>query len=452
MTSKIIDTKLSVLLIALIFLASSTLGYGAPPSDAPQNKIDELMTLIEKQSRQLEEQQQAIKAQDRRFRDYQQKMEKLLEELQSQISAPGASEPSREQKAKSPATSTTVRPPSPEYSATQRKTDDEGKPSPKTTGPIQPVGRPPKPPKESRPPEVAAIFDQPGVLTPKGALILEPSLQYSNSSNKRISLNGYTIIPAITIGLIDVESISRDTYIAALSTRYGLTNRLELELKVPYVYRNEESSTSPYATDTNIEDVRLDGHDLGDIEFGLRYQLNRPRSGPFYIAGLRIKSDTGTSPFEVSTDSDTLMPKELATGSGFWGVETSLSAIFASDPVVFFGSINYFWNIERDVETADGENYEIDPGDAYGFNFGMGLSLNERASFSVGYDHSIISKSKLDGETMPDQTTIHVGSLQLGYAYRLTEKSNLNLSFSIGVTESAPDVQLTLKMPTTMSK
>lgn len=451
MTSKAIGSKLSVFLTALIFLASSTLGYGAPPLDAPQDKVDELMTLIEKQSRQLEEQQQAIKAQDRRFRDYQQKMEKLLEELQSRISAPGASTPSPKQTAKAPATSTTKRPPSPELSATQHKNDDEGKPSQKTAGPVQPVGRPPKTPKDTRPPEVAAIFDQPGVLTPKGALILEPSLQYTNSSSKQISLNGYTVIPAITIGLIDVLSINRDIYIASLSTRYGLTNRLEMELKVPYVYGNRESSTTPYATESNIEHSRITGNNLGDIEFGLRYQLNMPKIGPFYIAGLRIKSDTGTSPYEVSIDPDTLMAEELTTGTGFWGVETRLSAIFPSDPVVFFGSISYFWNIERDVEIAD-ENYEIDPGDAYGFNFGMGLSLNERASFSVGYDHSILSKTKVDGEVTSDQTTTHVGSLQLGYAYRLTDKSNLNLAFSVGVTESAPDVQLTLTMPTTVNK
>ncbi|MBW2011308.1 MAG: hypothetical protein JRI32_06620, partial [Deltaproteobacteria bacterium] len=286
MTSKTVDTKLSVFLTALIFLASSTLGYGAPPFDAPQNKVDELPALVEKQSRQLREQQQAIEAQDQRFLDYQQKMEKLFEqqqaniaELQSRIGAPGASTPSREQKAKGPATITTAGPPTPEYSATQHKTDDEGQPAPKTAGPIQPVGRPPKPPQESRPPEVAAIFDQPGVLTPKGALILEPSLLYSNSSSKRISLHGYTLIPAVTIGLIDILGITRDAYVAALSTRYGLTNRLELEAKVPYVYRNEESSTSPFVTESSIENSRNDGYGLGDIEFGLRYQLNNPQSG-----------------------------------------------------------------------------------------------------------------------------------------------------------------------------
>ncbi|MCK4621145.1 MAG: hypothetical protein KAT62_02900 [Desulfuromonadales bacterium] len=229
MISKTVGTKLSVFLTALIFLASSTLGYAAPPSDAPQNKIDELLTLIEKQSLQLKEQQQAIEAQDQRFLDYQQKMEILLEqqqaniaELQSRIGAPGTATPSRGQLAKAPSTITTAGPPTPEYSATQHKTDDEGQPAPETAGPIQPVGRPPEPPKDSLPPEVAAIFDQPGVLTPKGSLILEPSLLSSHSSSKRISLHGYTIIPAITIGLIDVLAISRDTYVAALSTRYGL--------------------------------------------------------------------------------------------------------------------------------------------------------------------------------------------------------------------------------------
>ncbi|NOQ51920.1 MAG: transporter [Desulfuromonadaceae bacterium] len=374
-----------------------------------------------------------------------------MAELQSRIGAPGTSTPSRGQQAKAPSTITTAGPPTPESSATQHKTDDEGQPAPETAGPIQPVGRPPEPPKESRPPEVAAIFDQPGVLTPKGSLILEPSLLSSHSSNKRISLHGYTIIPAITIGLIDVLAISRDTYVAALSTRYGLTNRLELELKIPYVYGTEESSTKPFAGTTNIEDSYVDGYGLGDIEFGLRYQLNQPQDGPYYIAGLRVKSDTGTGPFDISRDPDTQLPNELTTGSGFWGFQGSLSAILLSDPAVFFGSINYLWNVARDVGTVNGDDFgRLDPGDAYGFNFGMGLSLNEKASFSLGYDHSILSRNKQNGEIIPDQVTLHVGSLQLGYSYRLTDKSNLNLSLSIGVTENAPDVQLTLKMPMTL--
>ena len=132
-------------------------------------------------------------------------------------------------------------------------------------------------------------------------------------------------------------------------------------------------------------------------------------------------------------------------------MQASLSAILPSDPAVFFGSINYLWNVARDVGMVNGEDYgEIDPGDAYGFNFGMGLSLNEKASFSLGYDHSILGRNKQNGEIGSDQVSLHVGSLQLGYSYRLTDQSTLNLSLSIGVTESTPDVQLMLKMPLTL--
>src|SRR5690606_5452585 len=65
------------------------------------------------------------------------------------------------------------------------------------------VGRPPE--ELSRPPEIAQIFDQPGVLTPRGRFVLEPSLQLGYSSNDRVALVGYTVIPAILIGLIDVR-------------------------------------------------------------------------------------------------------------------------------------------------------------------------------------------------------------------------------------------------------
>src|ERR1700709_24672 len=42
--------------------------------------------------------------------------------------------------------------------------------------PATPVGRAPD--SDARPPVVAQIFEQPGVLTPKGKAVLEPSLQY----------------------------------------------------------------------------------------------------------------------------------------------------------------------------------------------------------------------------------------------------------------------------------
>ncbi|MGC1550969.1 MAG: acetate kinase, partial [Rhodanobacter sp.] len=61
------------------------------------------------------------------------------------------------------------------------------------------------PPTDTRPPAVAPITDQPGVLTPKHKWVIEPSYQFGYSSADQVDLIGYTIIPAILIGLIDVR-------------------------------------------------------------------------------------------------------------------------------------------------------------------------------------------------------------------------------------------------------
>jgi hypothetical protein len=77
----------------------------------------------------------------------------------------------------------------------------------------------------------------------------------------------------------------------------------------------------------------------------------------------------------------------------------------------------------------------------------MGLALNERASFSLGYDHSIIDEPKVNGVIPPLALTTQIGQLAFGYSYRLSARTTMNASLAIGVTEDAPDVQLTLRLP-----
>ena len=119
--------------------------------------------------------------------------------------------------------------------------------------PTQPVGRAPE--QSLRPPEVAQIFDQPGVLTPEGTFILEPSLQFGYSSSNRVALVGYTIIPAILIGLIDVRQVKTSTGTAALTGRYGVNKRFELEARVPYVYSSSDTVSREIFTGSAVENV-----------------------------------------------------------------------------------------------------------------------------------------------------------------------------------------------------
>lgn len=312
------------------------------------------------------------------------------------------------------------------------------------------VGQAPDAERSSRPPPVAQIFEQPGVLTPRGALSIEPSIQYSYSSSNRVTLVGYTVIPAILIGLIDIKSVNRNTAVAALTMRYGVTNRFELETKVPYVYRSDTIVSRSIGTGSNQDTTsNTTGKGLGDIEFTARLQMNAGGADtPYYIGSLRVKTRTGKSPFDVKLD-DNNVQQSLPTGSGFYGIQPGLTVIFPSDPAVFFGGVSYQVNLWRGGADLGPKFGSINPGDILDVNFGMGLALNEKASFSLGYDHSVIGKDTINDDSPPDATITQLASLLLGFSYRLSDKRSFNLALAAGLTQDSPDMQLTLRWPFT---
>jgi len=326
----------------------------------------------------------------------------------------------------------------------------------------QPVGQAPE--SDVRPPEVAQIFDQPGVLTPKGKLVLEPSLQYGYSANDRVALVGYTIIPAILIGLIDVRQVKTTTAVATLTGRYGLGRRMEVEAKLPYVYIHSDTVSREIFTGSaqdRVFNARGDG--IGDVEVTGRYQLNRGGADkPFYIAWLRYKSRTGRDLFEVTTDcvtrcvantTGTGLPLDLPTGSGFNALQPGVTWLYPSDPVVFFGSLSYLHNFKRsDVSrrVLGGQSEflgDIKAGDILGFNLGMGLALNEKAAISIGYDQSIVGKTEQNGQEVAGAVRTTLGTLLLGGTYRFNDRTSLNVALGVGVTRDTPDLTLTARVP-----
>jgi len=310
-------------------------------------------------------------------------------------------------------------------------------------------------------PEVAPIFEAPGVLTPKGQNILEPSVNFSYASSNRVALVGYTIIPALLIGLIDVREVKRNTVTAALSWRRGITNRFEVEAKVPAVYRSDSAISRRIASSNDIDEglFNASGRGLGDVEVSGRYQLNQGvPDKPFYIASLRFKSRTGKDPFEVTTASavpgglTNQLQRTLPTGSGFYTWQPGLTVLIPTDPAVFFGGVSYQYNVKRknlSLQTDTGVEPvgDIKPGGVLGFNFGMGLAINERSSFSLGYDHSSIARTEQNGQKVPESVRTQLGSLLLGYSHKVNQKTTVNVSVGVGVTRDSPDVSLTLRVP-----
>ncbi len=406
--------------VLTVALALTSLG-GHAQEQSTEAEIRELARQLKAQASQLNVQQKQLEAQRRR-----------VEELERELAKAGKTPAPAQQQAQTPSS------PQPKQSQAAASRQEGVR--------EDAVGRAPETPPETRPADIPALVDIRGVLTPRNTLVLEPSIQYSHLTSNRVALVGFTIIPAITIGLIDVRSVNRDVFIGQIAARYGLTNRFELEAKVPYVYRHDSNLARPLATPSTADSVfDASGHSLGDIELAARYQLNQGGvNKPYYVGNLRIKARNGKDPFEVDIDPETNLQRELPTGTGFWGVQPSLTAIFPSDPAVFFGNVSYLWHIKRNVGRGFGT---VDPGDAVGVSFGMGLALNEKASLSIGYEHSTILKTKQNGTGLIDSRTIQIGTLNLGGSYRLSNRTMLNLSLGVGVTSEAPDLQATLRLP-----
>ena len=307
--------------------------------------------------------------------------------------------------------------------------------------------------REQVQPAVQAIEDQSGALTPAGNLVLEPRFEYVNDQRSRVLLEGFTVIPAISVGNIDIRQVDRNTVIGSTTARLGITDRFEIDVNVPFVYREQDTTARPVGTGSEEDTTdNLDGNGLGDIQFAGHFQLNSGSGGwPFFIGNLSARAPTGKDPFDVDLDDDTGLENELPTGSGFWGIEPSLTMLYPTDPVVLWGTAGYLWNIE-DSKTikSTGETVDVDPGDALRFSVGMGVALNEETSFGLGYQHDYVLKTKQDG-TKVQNSDLQLGSLLLSGSYRLNDSTSMNMQVNAGLTDDAPDLRVLLRMPMTMT-
>jgi hypothetical protein len=334
-----------------------------------------------------------------------------------------------------------------------------------------------KPPEETAPrPEVTTLTEVGGVLTPPGYLRIEPALEFTHTSFDRFNVRGFELVQGtILFGTIEAFESDRDTLIQSLTMRYGLTRRFDFDVTVPAVYRDERfRNTIPVACAPGDPDCdpgttttttrNLDEYGLGDIEAGIHWQMNRGADGwPYFVANLRGKSITGRGPFEIDRDLLSGIETELATGSGFWSVNPSLTLISPAGPAVLFGNIGYLVNIEQDVDehiTFTQEVTHVDPGDVIQLNIGLGVALTEDLSFNLGFDYNFVRPTE---STIVDTTAttitefntsssdLQVGSLQFGLGYRFSPTYSAQVNAAVGATDDTPDFRISLRLPISLA-
>ncbi|TYO97535.1 thrombospondin type 3 repeat-containing protein [Geothermobacter ehrlichii] len=297
----------------------------------------------------------------------------------------------------------------------------------------------------------ALLISEGGVLLPKGKLVIEPGLQYSYTSRTRIAISGFTIFQSVVLGDIVSEDVERHIITGFLNLRYGLTSRLQIETKIPYLYRHDETTFATGPSGNDLTQHSVDGIGIGDIEASLLWHAFGDLDwwAPQTIFYLRAKSRTGKDPYGLNTITidGKERTNELPFGNGHYGLAVGTNCIVPTDPAVLYFNLGYYFNFKRNVGNEGGVDYgEIDPGDSVEFGLGMAYALNDRLTTSLSFQQRFTFDSEQNGHTIMNSNA-NVGTVYLGTTYSISDSTALTLSLGIGLTDDAPDFSIDARLP-----
>lgn len=436
--------KIRTLLAGALLVGSTSPVLAAEPAGA-RSASDELLELrrqIATERTALQEQQRVLDAQRSRIQLMEQRLVARLG---------GAAQDAAPVEVAASQTATVPLPPSPPSTVATAAAPA-----------VQTVG---EAPTDQRQVQVASLSEQGGVITNRGRLTLEADLEYARADRNRVLFRGVAIPQAVLIGAFDINESRQDVLTAAAVMRLGVTNRFEINARVPYVRRADSSALAPVLNNGAMTNIGTDravvNGNLGDVDFGARYQLTDGRAGfPYLIVGAQAVARTGTDPFKVPRD--TLgNPLRAATGSGFWGVTPTVTAILPTDPAVLFGTLGYTFNFGRNIGQRIGSAIvdRVTPGGQPAASLGIAISLNPRTSLSLGYAHTLALGTKTLLRTIDPQTgaigdpasiktrDLQLGRLLFGVSYRTSAKTTINWNVELGATDDATDLRTTLRIP-----
>lgn len=291
--------------------------------------------------------------------------------------------------------------------------------------------------------EPGIVAEKGGILVGKGRLIFEPGFQYTHISTQRLDITGFTVLPALVVGIIQVEKIKRDILTPSVTLKYGITDWAELDIKVPYSIRFDEYT---FGTAPDRVSRRTDEAGFGDVEGALLFHIIREKGArPDVILSIKGKSRTGKDPYGLETETITgyTILKELPLGSGHWAVEPGLTFVKTAEPAVLFANISYFYHIKRNVGHNIGT---VDPSDSINYSLGVAYALSEKVALSTAFEQKFYNRARVNGVKQAE-TNITTASLLLGASYSYGPKTSLSFTIGIGLTPESPDIQVSLRMP-----
>ncbi|MCL4461412.1 MAG: OmpA family protein [Nitrospirae bacterium] len=287
------------------------------------------------------------------------------------------------------------------------------------------------------------------LLLPAGKVEVENVFLYLHDTSTQVASQNFSLFPILPSSTgVKIQRVDEDYYVEMIAVFLGVTDKLELEADVPYVYRTQTAVTSPVTASGGTGAPTLTnqfGRGLGDIDYGAHYQFNSsPFLGVLWMGNIIAKSTTGTNPFTLPVNSATGLLNDLPTGTGFWSLEPGLSLFFPITPVVFYANLNYIYNFSRNFGGALGN---ISPGNATDLNFGGWFSFSQKTIFTVGYDQMTIWPPSENGVQVPLTRVLQLGSVLFGGTYNVSPKFFFMVNLAAGVTPDAPNVAISLRFP-----
>ena len=249
-----------------------------------------------------------------------------------------------------------------------------------------------------------------------------------------------------------------------LTMRAGLTDRITVDANVPYIWRQTKfSSGGAGGNAAGIVDAIVQDDGIGDISVGASYRLlGETRNRPDVVISGRVKVPVGQDPFGVSlieiadSEGNLSVPERLPLGTGVYSASTSISLLKTIDPLVVFGSITSFRNFQQDFDDVD-EIEGMQPGtvrlgDSLQYGAGVAVAFNDTSSMSFSFTQRLTEASSIrsDGSDRFREVVgsdSNVGQLNIGASFALSETMALLSNISIGITDDAPDMTLSARIP-----
>jgi hypothetical protein len=368
-----------------------------------------------------------------------------------------------------------------------------GDPTPSDSPPTLPAGDPKPLPEAEKAPadseedieerEVTRIplvgVAQGGILLQRDQLVLEPTVAYSFSSNTRLIVSGFSVLPLIVLGDLESEKVKTQTFTPQLGMRYGLYRGLQLDFRVPFLLQTVTRLRVSTETAGQVEESSED-FGIGDVTFGITYQFLYEQDWyPDMTLRIGATAPTGRSQFDIFDNIAAEGPlnnveefltrlndEGAALGTGRWFIDASISGVKALDPAILFGTLGYSYSppvtetlirIAANAVTGGVElipepiESNLGPVNQISQSLGMAISLNNRISMNFSFSNLYRFSTKVDGQEIPD-SSINVANLNLGFNLALTPQVTTNVTGTVGLTDDAPDFAFTLTTPVSITR